>query len=407
MANQGDNQGDGKGRAQKHWPSQRKAAASVEPTQDAKRNEPQPPRQRAAEGLPTPPRNYRKYRGLPKSLKPGDDGLAEVSGLASREKGSKGRGGGTRFTWKRAVIGVVCAVFGWLLLSLILFLVSAGIQSQSVPDAAKEALSPSGYTLTSPNTILVLGSDQRSKSTAEPGASTTGPSRSDSIMLLRVGGGKAARLSIPRDTVVDIPGHGPDKINAAYAIGGAALTITTLEQYLGIEINHLIEVDFENFPDFIDALGGIDVETGCIRAKINGGYSNGGVTIRVKKGTNHFDGKRALALARIRSNDCRPGENAIDRDKRQQKIMAAIKSQLLSVGTFFRLPWVAWQAPKAIRSDMGGFDLLGVFGSIVFNGEGETRVLLPTGAETLPDGGAGLTVSDARKRREVRRFEKG
>src|SRR5207237_1138804 len=80
---------------------------------------------------------------------------------------------------------------------------------------------------------LVLGSDQRPKGTHEGGASTSGPSRSDSILLMRVGGGHAGRLSIPRDTVVDIPGHGRNKINAAYAFGGAALAIKSVEQLLG------------------------------------------------------------------------------------------------------------------------------------------------------------------------------
>ena len=67
-------------------------------------------------------------------------------------------------------------------------------------------------------------------------------------MLIRTGGGHAARLSIPRDTVVEIPGHGLQKINAAYAFGGPALSIAVIERYLGIPINHLVEVNFENFP---------------------------------------------------------------------------------------------------------------------------------------------------------------
>src|SRR4029079_16815031 len=82
------------------------------------------------------------------------------------------------------------------------------------------------------------------------------PSRSDSIMLLRIGGGANAQLSVLRDTVVDIPGHGRNKSNAAYAFGGPSLAIETVEQYLGVDINHLIEVNFENFPELIDSLGG-------------------------------------------------------------------------------------------------------------------------------------------------------
>ena len=88
-------------------------------------------------------------------------------------------------------------------------------------DAADTELGGAGYPLTSPNTVLVLGSDARTKDSKEPGANKIGQaSRSDSILLLRIGGGKNATLSIPRDTVVDIPGSGQNKINAAYAIGG-------------------------------------------------------------------------------------------------------------------------------------------------------------------------------------------
>ena len=303
---------------------------------------------------------------------------------------------------------LVLAVLAWGLVSLVLFMVSAQIQRQGVSDAAGSELSGGGYTLTSPNTILVLGSDARTADNAEPGSSGLGePSRSDTILLIRAGGGASQRLSIPRDTVVDIPGFGRNKINAAYALGGPALAVRTIEQYLGIEVNHLVEVNFENFPDFIDALGGIDIRTGCVVSRINGGYRNGGYTLRLKPGENHLDGEAALALARTRSNDCRPSENDLTRARRQQKILSAIKSRLLSPITFVRLPLVSWAAPKAVRSDMAGPSLLGLFGAVATSGSATTRVLRPDGAVSLPDGGSGLSVSDAEKQREVRRFLRG
>src|SRR5205807_432626 len=138
-------------------------------------------------------------------------------------------------------------------------------------------------------------------------------SRSDTLMLIRTGGFKSARLSIPRDTVVNIPGHGEDKINAAYAIGGPALTITTVKRYLGIDINHVVEVDFDNFPKFINALGGIDVTLPhCVHAQLDGGDKAGGTTLNLHAGTNHLDGHHALGLSRVRKNSCRPGETDID-----------------------------------------------------------------------------------------------
>jgi LCP family protein required for cell wall assembly len=297
------------------------------------------------------------------------------------------------------------AVGSWLLLSFVLFLISAQIEQDKVSDEAEAQLTGGGYPLVSANTVLVLGSDARPKNSKEPGAG--GPSRSDSIMLMRVGGGHAAKLSILRDTVVPIPGHGLDKINAAYAYGGAALSIKTIKEWLGIDINHVVEINFERFPDLIDSMGGITYKGGCVVSKINGGSRNGGYTLRLKRGTHHINGKQALALARTRHNLCNAREDDRTRAARQQKIFAAMRSRLTSPGAFIRLPWVSWNAPKTLRSDMSGPTLAGLFGGLAIGGSPPTRVMRPTGAVTTSSGGAGLTVSETEKRREVRRFLKG
>lgn len=380
------------------------------------------------------PPEYTKYRAAPAFLRRGPkdgesllDDLVEAPARPSREGAPGGPGGpdepGRRrlprvplprrrrglphgpLTPGRVVKWLVLAAVAWLGLSLVLFLISAQIQQGDL--SGKVALGGAGFPLTSPNTVLVLGSDTRPKGSKEPGAETSGTGRSDSILLMRVGGGKNARLSIPRDTIVDIPGHGRNKINAAYAFGGAALATQTIENYLGLKVNHLIEVNFDNFPDLIDAMGGITYDGGCVVSKINGGYKNGGYTLRLKKGKTHINGKQALALARTRKNECNPAENDLTRARRQQKILSAMKSRLLSPGAFIRMPWIAWNTPKALRSDMSGPTLLGLFGALATSGSPSPRVLKPDGAETAPDGGAGLHVSDAEKQREVRRFLKG
>ena len=300
------------------------------------------------------------------------------------------------------------ALLGWLLVSAVLFLVSAQIQSSKIDDAANEQLGGGGFPLTSPNTILVLGSDARTEENAEPGAQTIGaPSRSDSILLLRAGGGANAQLSILRDTVVDVPGHGENKINAAYALGGPALAIETVEGFLDIEVNHLVEVNFENFPELVDALGGIDYQGRCVISNINGGTKNGGYTLRLKGGKHEIDGEQALALARTRKNECNPSEDDRARVRRQQKIMNAIKDKVISFETFVRLPWVAWAAPKAVQSDMSGPSLLGLVAAELIGGNANRNVLKPSGTTTLPDGGAGLTVDDATKQDAVDRFLEG
>jgi LCP family protein required for cell wall assembly len=313
-------------------------------------------------------------------------------------------GVGGPLSFGRVVKWLVLAAIGWVALSLVLFLISAQLQQGDL--SGKVDLGGAGFPLTSPNTILVLGSDARPKDSKEPGASTNG-SRSDSILLMRVGGGKNARLSIPRDTIVDIPGHGPNKINAAYAFGGPALAVQTIEQYLGIQVSHLIEVNFNNFPQLIDAMGGITYKGGCVVSKINGGFKNGGFTLRLKEGKTHIDGKQALALARTRHNECNPKESDLTRARRQQKILSAMKSRLISPFAFPRLPLIAWNTPKALRSDMSGPTLLGLFGALAISGSPPTQILKPDGAETAPDGGAGLHVSDAEKARDVARFLKG
>ena len=349
---------------------------------------------------------YTKYRSRPKLFSKSSNGardkIDDLRGGVPRPEDPNKKRLGDRFTFWRVLGYVAAAIAGWLLLSLLLFLISAQVERQGVAESAGGALKDSGYTLTSPNTILVLGSDARTKDSKEPGANKIGqPSRSDTIMLMREGGGKSARLSIPRDTIVDIPGHGRDKINAAYAYGGPGLATKTVSQYLGIDVNHIVEVNFENFPAFIDALGGIDYTGGCVVSRINGGFKNGGYTLRLRRGTNHLDGKQALALARTRKNECNIRENDLSRARRQQKILSAIKSRLISPTTFLRLPWVSWQAPKAIRSDMAGPALLGLFGSVATSGSPATRVL-----PGVPEGN-GLTVPDDVKQREVQRFLEG
>ena len=84
-----------------------------------------------------------------------------------------------------------------------------------------------------------------------------------------------------------------------------------------------------------------------------------------------------------------------------------MKHRMLSPFTFIRLPWVAWSAPKAIHSDMGGPSLLGLVSALAASGSPPTRVLRPDGNVTLPDGGQGLHVSDGEVRRKVQAFLRG
>ena len=353
---------------------------------------------------------------LPSSPPPGVGRPGRAGGLrrvGRLRRAPRGGGLGTRTGWrrwatrKRIIAGVLALVFGWIALSLLLFLISSHFERTSPPGNVSAALDPAGYPLTSANNILVLGSDTRQKNSKEPGAEKSGPGRSDSIMLIRTGGAHAARLSIPRDTVVEIPGHGLQKINAAHAFGGPAESISVIKHWLGIPINHVVEVNFENFPQLIDSMGGVDYTGGCVISRIDGGFSRGGYTLRLPRGTHHLDGKQALALARTRENLCAPSQTDLQREEHQQALFTAMKSRLLSPSSFFRLPWIAWHAPPAIISDMSGETLIGLFAALGTSGTPPTRVLKPSGAVTLPGGGQGLSVSEGERRAAVAQFMKG
>src|SRR3954465_11612517 len=142
---------------------------------------------------------YTLYRARPKFLRRrSDDGglrdsrQAEPAGYEAPRKPRR------RIGFWRVARWLVAALAAWLLVSLILFLVSAQIQSAKVSSAADTELGGGGYTLTTPNTILVLGSDARTKGSKEPGANKIGqPSRSDSILLMRIGGGPKRTLATP------------------------------------------------------------------------------------------------------------------------------------------------------------------------------------------------------------------
>ncbi len=312
-----------------------------------------------------------------------------------------------RLTRRRVLLGLLALVAGWLLLSVLLFLASAHFERESLPGDVSGVLAPAGFPLTSANNILVLGSDRRPKNSKEPHAETTGFGRSDTIMLIRTGGGHAARLSIPRDTVVEIPGHGLQKVNAAHAYGGPAESVSVISRWLEVPINHVVEVNFEDFPQLIDAMGGVTYSGGCVISNLDGGTANGGFTLHLPAGSHHIDGREALALARTRENLCAPNETDIQREEHQQALFNAMKGRLLSPVSFLRLPLIAWNAPPAIVSDMSGEELLGMFAALAASGTPPTRVLRPTGQITLPSGEQGLTISEAARRADVARFLAG
>jgi LCP family protein required for cell wall assembly len=322
---------------------------------------------------------YKSRRGLLDRLSGPRDQVAQLRDAARRRAQREREDndlepererGPERPLWRRILKWAAIAVGAWLLLSFVLFMVSAQI-TDGVSEETEEALSSGGSLLTG-STILVLGSDERPEGTLEPGAAGA-PARADSIMLMHVAFGSVRKLSILRDSPAAIPGHGTQKINAAYAFGGAPLMIETVEQFLGngLEINHIVEVSFEDFPEFIDALGGIEIKLeDCIESN-----SFGGKRVKLSPGEHELNGKQALAFARVRQNACNPGEDDRARAARQQQVMSAIRDQIVSPSTFFRLPLVSWEAPQTLRTDLKGPGLLALFTDLLTGGTGATEVL--------------------------------
>jgi LCP family protein required for cell wall assembly len=168
-----------------------------------------------------------------------------------------------------------------------------------------------------PQTILILGSDRRPKTNGE-GASGA---RSDTIMLVRLNPEKGATaiMSLPRDLKVQIPGHGVEKINAAYEYGGPALTLRTVKQLTGLPINHVVNVTFEGFWRAVNAIG-------CVYADVDRDYFNDTAEftyINIDPGYQRLCARQALQYVRFRHFD-----TDLVRSARQQDFLRQMKQQV-------------------------------------------------------------------------------
>jgi LCP family protein required for cell wall assembly len=392
---------------------------------------------------------YRSRRGLFSRLKGADlSGLRDRASLPSWRRRKREEPGMQppergRVTPRRVLKWVGLAALAWILISFVAFGVSAQIQSFKLSGEAGNALHGNPFLLPSAQTILVLGTDARPPDTHEPGAPhkqkcfeqqshgdkphdgcEAGEYRADTLMLIRAGGGAFNKLSIPRDTFAEIPGYAPTKINAAYSFGGAALQIKTVEQFLGIQIDHVAIVDFTGFEKLIDAVGGVEVDVPQkLCADINGGAGGGqgGVTLRLHKGTNTLDGEKALAYSRVREPvECPgPGKSAFtlgyndyNREQAQQSVINGIKSRLTDPlrlpYNFIHGPIIGWQAPKAFVSDMGFFTMPQLILAAGIGGGSDAEVFCVKRLSGCGEGPEGSTeIPQSLRKKAVHRFLHG
>ena len=314
---------------------------------------------------------------------------------------------------RRIAFWLGIAIVAWIFISLLAFAVSAQLQSFKLSGEAKDALHGNPFILPSAQNILVMGTDARPPNTKEPGAAhnpkcyeqqekgeaphapcSDGEYRADTLMVVRAGGGTFNKLSIPRDSYAEIPGETPQKINAAFAFGGAALQIKTIEKFLNIKIDHVAIINFTGLENLVDSVGGVEVNLPhklCADIAGGSGHGQGGVTLHLKKGENTLNGEQALAYSRIREPSECPGKGKsaytygysdLDRAKAQQAVINGIKGRLTSITripyNFIHGPCIGWDAPKAFVSDMGFFTMPQLVLAAGIGGTGGTDVLCGT-----------------------------
>ncbi len=188
--------------------------------------------------------------------------------------------------------------------------------------------------------LLLVGCDKREYDTG----------RTDTIMLafLNAKEQKVQLLSVPRDTYVQIAGTNTrTKINHAYAYGGIDLTMSTLEQYLGINIDNYVEIEFSGFENLIDSIGGIYIE-------VESDMVNEAEDINLKAGGQTLMGKDALGYVRWRESV----EADLGRIKRQQKFMAALAQKLLDNASLWRMPKLVASLLACTTTDMTNMQIM-------------------------------------------------
>ncbi|WP_309052749.1 LCP family protein [Streptomyces sp.] len=263
--------------------------------------------------------------------------------------------------------------------------------------------------------VLVVGTDGRDRITAEEKEKYRLGGEpchcTDTVMLVHISGDRerASVVSLPRDSYAEMPEHTdlttgerheahPVKLNAAYAEGGPALTVRTVESMTGVKIDHYLEVDFTSFMRTVDAVGGVEI---CTARPMKDPYTG----LDLAAGTHELDGGRALQYVRSRHID---GAADIGRMQRQQRFLAALVDRLTSGGVLFnpvRFRQVATTMLGSVRADEGfGTDQMLSLAKAMrgFTPASSEFVSVPVGNMSFPVKGIGSTVKwDAAKAQKL------
>jgi LCP family protein required for cell wall assembly len=217
---------------------------------------------------------------------------------------------------------------GVVLLVLVVLLVGLGVWVDSRLNRVDALPDYEGRPAATPGADwLVVGSDSRQglddQRRRQLGTGQAGGRRADTMMLLHIprGTGKPTLVSLPRDSYVPIPGHGRNKLNAAFAFGGPPLLARTVEQVTGIRLDRYMEVGFDGFASVVDAVGGVQI---CPKTDMRDQMAG----LDVKAGCQLASSKKALAYVRARHS----GRGDLDRVERQQEFLGSLVDKMTSPG---------------------------------------------------------------------------
>ena len=247
-------------------------------------------------------------------------------------------------------------VWPYVLLGTVLIFVLAAaagafFAQSSLLDRAKTDHKEELLVATDKATIMIMGVDEREGDVG----------RSDTLMVATIDPvrNETSLLSIPRDTRVAIPRNGYDKINAAYAYGGEKLTQRTVEDFLGVRIDHYVIINTHAFQKIVDAIGGIDIDVEKRMYYEDPWDDDGGLIIDLRPGLQHMDGKTAVTYVRYRDE-----EGDIGRVKRQQKFMRACVDAVTTPAILPRLPAIISSVIDSVKTDLSVRQMLEFIGTL-------------------------------------------
>lgn len=272
----------------------------------------------------------------------------EAPNFVAKQTKKKNKNTNYAFRWTITALMICAALLGIMHLAV-------NSDSIGLPGISKyiqkSPMAPAFMQFSGKQNILIMGVDSNGNKT-DPFKGT----RTDSILLVSIDkfGKSVNAISIPRDSKVYLAqGHGIDKINAAHAYGGSELTIKTIQNTFGININHYIIINFAGVRDFVAALGGVNVN---VEKRMHYTDRAGGLYINLNPGYQLLDAEQAEGYLRFRHDAI----GDIGRMRRQQWFVKGVVERLKSPDVIVKIPNIIQAMSKNIKTDMNLYELAGL-----------------------------------------------